>query len=91
VIVYLDVAPHWYGGELDSVIGEDTETEGLSRHLIDECGFSFFDFDNIQEYGTTEDILRTYGYIHGRKAIEHLKRTRQTSIRWRWRIHYRYK
>jgi ubiquinone/menaquinone biosynthesis C-methylase UbiE len=23
VIVYLDVAPHWYGGELDSVIGEE--------------------------------------------------------------------
>jgi ubiquinone/menaquinone biosynthesis C-methylase UbiE len=91
VIVVLDVAPGWYGGELHSVIGAETELEDLSRHLVDELGFSYEDFENVQEYGTTENILRTYGFIHGRKAIEHLKRTGQTSIRWRWRIHYRYK
>lgn len=91
VIVVFDVAPNWYGGELDSVIGEQTELEDFSRHLVDDLGFSYEDFENIQEYGTTENILRTYGFIHGRKAIEHLKRTGQTSIRWSWRIHYRYK
>jgi ubiquinone/menaquinone biosynthesis C-methylase UbiE len=90
-IVVFDVAPGWYGGELNSVIGEETEDEELSRHLVDDLGFSYEDFENIQEYGTTENILRTYGFIHGRKAIDHLKKTGQTSIRWRWRIHYRYK
>jgi SAM-dependent methyltransferase len=91
VIVVLDVAPGWYGGELNEIIGEEAEDVELSRHLVDDLGFSYEDFENTQEYGTTENILRTYGFIHGKKAIEHLKTTGQTSIRWRWRIHYRYK
>lgn len=91
VIVVIDVAPGWYGGELNSVIGEETKEEEISRRLVDDLGFSYEDFENTQEYGTTENILRTYGFIHGRRAIEHLKRTGQTSIRWRWRLHYRYK
>jgi SAM-dependent methyltransferase len=91
VIVIVDVAPGWYGGELHDIIGEETELEDLNRQLVDDLGFSYEDFENTQEYGTTENILRTYGFIHGRKAIEHLKGTGQTSIRWRWRIHYRYK
>ena len=91
MMVALDVAPGWYGGELNDVIGEETEAEDHSRHLVDDLGFLYEDFENVQEYGSTENILRTYGFIHGRKAIEHLKRTGQTSIRWRWRIHYRNK
>jgi ubiquinone/menaquinone biosynthesis C-methylase UbiE len=92
VIVRLDIAPDWYGGELNDVIGEPTpELAERSRLLVEEWGFASTDFDSVQEYGTTDNIVRTYGFIFGRKAIAHLRRTGQTSIRWRFRLHYRSK
>jgi ubiquinone/menaquinone biosynthesis C-methylase UbiE len=90
LVISLDIAPGWYGGELDSVIGDENELEDHSRELVAR-GFSFTDIDSIQEYGTTENILRTYGFIFGRNAIDHLKRTGQTTIRWKFRIHYKQK
>src|SRR4051812_15164232 len=92
LIVRLEIAPHWYGGELNDVIGLATpELAELNRFLIEEWGFTSMDFDSLQEYGTTDNIVRTYGFIFGRQAIDHLKQTGQTSIRWRFRIHYRSK
>ena len=92
VIVRLDIAPNWYGGELNDVIGEATpELAELNRFLVEEWGFASIDFDSIQEYGTTDNIVRTYGFIFGRKAMAHLRRTGQTSIRWRFRLHSRAK
>jgi len=92
VIVRLDITPDWYGGELNDVIGEPTPefAEG-SRFLIEEWGFASTDFDLVQEYGTTDNIIRTYGFIFGRKAIAYLRRTGQTSIWWRFRLHSRAK
>lgn len=51
-------------------------------------GFSYEDFETIQEYSTVENIVATYGFIFGYKAIEHLKATGKTSIRWTIRMHY---
>jgi ubiquinone/menaquinone biosynthesis C-methylase UbiE len=92
LIVRLDVTPGWYGGELNDVIAEPTpELAEGSRRLVQEWGCSYRDFDSVQAYGSTDNIVRTYGFIHGHNAIEYLRRTGQTSIRWRFRIHYRYK
>ena len=92
LILRLDIAPGWYGGELRTVVDHPTpDVAEASRFLIEERGFSYVDFDSVQEYGSTDAIVRTYGFIFGRRAIDHLRRTGKTSIRWRFRLHYRRK
>ena len=89
VVISVDVAPGWYGGDLNAVLGHPTpDLERGSRYLIDERGFSFFDFDSVQQYGSVENLVRTYGFIHGQRAIDHVRKTGRTWIKWRWRIHY---
>jgi SAM-dependent methyltransferase len=88
-IVVVNTPPGWYGGELHSVIGLETDDAGLDRILIEECGFSWFDFDSHQDYGSTERLARTFGFIFGRRAIDHVRRTGQTTIRWRFRVYER--
>lgn len=87
-IIRVDIAPEWYGGELAAVIQDPAlELEKTSRYLTEERGFSKMDFESVQDFGSQDNILRTYGFIFGPRAIEHLKRTGQTTIRWRFRIH----
>ena len=91
LLLQVDVAPGCYGGELAAIIDHPTpELEDASRYLTEDEGFSAIDFSTVQEYGTQGAILRTYGFIFGPRAIAHLKQTGQTSIRWTFRIHYRY-
>ncbi len=91
VLLQVGIAPHWYGGELDHIIGDPAHgLEAATCDLTERHGFSMIDFDSVQDYGTQNNILRTYGFIFGRRAIAHLKRTGQTTIRWRFRIHYRW-
>jgi hypothetical protein len=90
LLLQVDVTPGCYGGELAAIIDHPTpELENASRYLTEQEGFSAVDFDSVQEYGTQEAILRTYGFIFGPRAIAYLKQTGQTSIRWTFRIHYR--
>ena len=90
LLIHVDVAPGWYGGELSHVIQHPTpELDAKSDRLMQQFGCSFDDAESIQEYGSLENILRTYGFIFGPRAIAYLKQTGQTSIRWRFRIHYR--
>jgi ubiquinone/menaquinone biosynthesis C-methylase UbiE len=92
LVLCLDIAPDWYGGELNEVINEPTpDLTERNRELLKEWGFSYLDFDAVQEYGSTANIVGTYGFIFGQKAIDHLERTEQTAIRWRFRIHHRHK
>ena len=91
LIASLGIAPDRYGGELVSVIGEPTpELELGSRRLIEQ-GFSFEDFESVQDYGSTENILETYGFIFGSRAIAYLRRSGQTRIRWMFRLHSRHR
>lgn len=90
LLLQVGIAPGWYGGELDAVIQDPAPgLEAGSQDLTQRHGFAALDFDSVQEYGTQNNILRTYGFIFGPRAIAHLKQTGQTSIRWRFRIHYR--
>ncbi len=91
LLLQVGIAPHWYGGELDAIIQDPAP--GLAagtRDLTERHGFSVVDFDSVQDYGAQDNILRTYGFIFGHRAITHLKQTGQTTIRWRFRIHYRW-
>jgi len=90
-IVMIDIAPGWYGGELASVIQAEEEVETRqSEILVHECDFSYEDFETSQEYGSLDKIVRTYGFIFGRKAIDYLTRHGKTNIKWRFRIHYQH-
>jgi ubiquinone/menaquinone biosynthesis C-methylase UbiE len=88
-IVSVDIPPRAYGGDLNSVLQHPTPELGRWTRYLQEEGFAFLDFDSVQEYGSVDDIVRTYGFIHGRRAIEHLRETGRTSIRWRFRLHHR--
>jgi ubiquinone/menaquinone biosynthesis C-methylase UbiE len=90
LLLQVDIAPGWYGGELASVIQDPApDLEANSRNLTTNHHFQVIDFKSTQDYGTSDNILRTYGFIFGPRAIAHLKATGQTTIRWRFRIHYR--
>lgn len=90
LIVLIDIAPGHYGGDLNSVLKHPTpEIQDHSDRLVNDLGFSYEDNEIIQEYGTTKDIVETYGFIFGRNAIDHLRETGKTSIHWTIRLHYR--
>ncbi len=89
-LVYVGIAPGWYGGDLYDVI-DDVEKvdEKVDDIFINEFQFAYQDIFSDQEYGTIEHIVSTYGFIFGRKAIEHLKRENKTTIRWKFRVYWR--
>ena len=94
VVVTVNVAPLWYGGELAPVIlgptrrRENDELIILDHLLREDFGFQYLDVFQDQEYGSLDRITRTYGFIHGRQAIEYLVAQNKTSIRWKFRIHF---
>jgi ubiquinone/menaquinone biosynthesis C-methylase UbiE len=87
LVVRLEIPPGWYGGDLNAVIAHPTPGLDENERDLIAAGFHSFDIDSVQEYGTTERILRTYGFIFGRRAIEHLRNTRRTSIQWKFRVY----
>ena len=90
LIAMINITPDWYGGELATIINDvDTTDARQNEILVDELGFQFEDFDTNQEYGSLDKIVRTYGFIFGRNAIEYLKANNKTNIQWRFRIHYK--
>ena len=89
-VVYLGIPPGWYGGDLYDVI-DDVEKvdEVVDRIFLEEFHFSYQDIFSVQEYGTLEHIVNTYGFIFGRKAIAYLKEKKKTAIRWKFRVYWR--
>jgi ubiquinone/menaquinone biosynthesis C-methylase UbiE len=91
VALYVDVAPGHYGGELAPVIAHhEAEADARIKASVFEAhGFSSRDFESTQRYGSLDEIISTYGFIFGSRAIAYLRRTGQTSIRWRFRVYWR--
>jgi ubiquinone/menaquinone biosynthesis C-methylase UbiE len=89
-VVYLGIPPGWYGGDLYEVIEDvDKVDDEVDRIFIEEFHFAYQDIFSTQEYGTIEHIVSTYGFIFGKKAIEHLKRENKTTILWKFRVYWR--
>jgi ubiquinone/menaquinone biosynthesis C-methylase UbiE len=94
-VISVDIAPGWYGGELAPVIlGRTRRQKGSDCEIVRDraftsLGFGHKDFYSKQEYGSLENILSTYGFIFGKKAIDYLKKHNKTSIKWKWRIYYK--
>ncbi|HEY3474245.1 MAG TPA: class I SAM-dependent methyltransferase [Anaerolineales bacterium] len=89
-VVYLGIPPGWYGGDLYDVIEDVDKTDDeVDRIFIEEFQFAYQDIFSVQEYGTVEHIVSTYGFIFGKKAIEYLKKEKKTAIRWKFRVYWR--
>jgi len=91
LIVSIDVAPGWYGGELVGIIDDpDADVDLCAKHqcFVDYAGFDFFDVVQTSHYGSLEKIIDTYGFIFGVKAIEHIKENNITSIKWTFRAYF---
>ncbi len=89
-VVYLGIPPGWYGGDLYEMIEDvDKVDDAVDRIFIQEFQFAYQDIFSVQEYGTVEHIVSTYGFIFGRKAIEYLKRKKKTAIRWKFRVYWK--
>jgi ubiquinone/menaquinone biosynthesis C-methylase UbiE len=89
-VVYVGIPPGWYGGELYEVIEDFEKVDDIVDGIfINECGFRYQDVESIQDYGDVEHIVNTYGFIFGKKAIEHLRRENKTTIRWMFRVYWK--
>jgi ubiquinone/menaquinone biosynthesis C-methylase UbiE len=84
-----DVAPGWYGGELNPVITgrprDETPPEGSRDAVLATLGYEAMDVFMDQDYGTVERAVRTYGFIHGKRTIDHIREHKITTIRWKAR------
>jgi len=91
-VVYVGIPPGWYGGDLDHVIEnpyKGTFDVEVDRIFLEEYQFACQDVFSNQEYGTIENIVSIYGFIFGKKAIEHIKRENKTAVRWKYRVYWR--
>lgn len=89
-VIYVGIAPGWYGGDLHHVIeGIEPVDSAVDRVFIEEYQFKFQDIFSDQDYGTIEHIVKTYGFIFGKKTIEYLKREKKTTIRWKFRAYWK--
>lgn len=90
-VVYVGIPPGWYGGELDGIIENpykgivDSE---MDRIFIEEFHFSYQDVFSIQDYGSVEKVISLYGFIFGKKVIDHIKTNHITSLKWKFRIYW---
>lgn len=92
LLVYIGIPPGWYGGDLNDVVEnpfKDKIDAEVDRIFLEEFQFTHEDIFSDQEYGTIDHIVSTYGFIFGKKAIEHLKREKKTVIRWKFRVYWR--
>ena len=89
-----DVAPGWYGGDLNPVITGQPRNEvappGSRDDVLERLGHEALDVWMDQEDGSVERLARTYGFIHSARAIEHVRKHGITSIRWKMRVLFKW-
>jgi SAM-dependent methyltransferase len=87
-VLYVGIPPGWYGGDVGRAVGlRDEDLALVDRIFIEEFNFSYQDVDSLQEYGSLERIVNTYGFIFGRRAIDYLREEQKTSILWKFRVY----
>ncbi len=88
-----DVAPGWYGGELNPIITAKPRHEvapvGSRDHVLTELGYEALDVMMDQDYGSVERAVRTYGFIHSQRVIDHIRQHSITAVRWKFRVHWK--
>jgi len=95
VTMRIDVAPGWYGGDLNPIITggprDESPQPGSRDEILPQMGYSIMDIFLKQAYGSVEQVVETYGFIHGKATIDYIKAHQITTIQWKFRVHYKYK
>ncbi len=93
LVLHCDVAPGWYGGEFEPIITGRPRDESLNPlwpgDILPALGYDYFDLYTDQDYDSVEQMVRTYGFIHGQRISDHIRAHGITTVRWKWRIHWK--
>lgn len=93
LVLRADVAPGWYGGELNPVITgqprDETPVPGSRDDVLARLGYEAMDVYMDQDYGTVKRAVRTYGFIHSARVIDHIREHNVTTIRWKARARFK--
>jgi ubiquinone/menaquinone biosynthesis C-methylase UbiE len=93
LVLRADVAPGWYGGELGPVISgqprDETPAKGSRDDVLAGLGYEAMDVFMDQDYESVEHVVRTYGFIHSKRAIDHIREHNVTTIRWKFRARFK--
>ena len=92
VMITVGNSTGWEAGEITShVLPEADYAEVNNRFMEGYLGFAYEDVTVKVDYGTVENMLATYGFIFGSKALEHIEKNAISQIDWKLRVHYIYK
>jgi ubiquinone/menaquinone biosynthesis C-methylase UbiE len=91
IVLTLDIAAGWYGGDLGPILfqemaGEEFDT--IRDVVFPKHGYTGLDFSSVQDYGTVENAVQTYGFIFGKKSIDYLRAHNKSTITWKWRMYH---
>ena len=93
LVIRIDVAPGWYGGELSPIISgkprDEIPPKGSRDDLLAGLGYEAWDVFMEQDYGTVERAIRTYGFIHSKRVIDHIRTHNVKVIRWKFRTRFK--
>ncbi len=93
LVLRVDVAPGWYGGELGPVISgkprDETPVKGARDDILAGLGYEAMDVFMDQDYGAVERVVRTYGFIHSERVIDYIREHNVTTIRWKFRARFK--
>jgi len=85
--------PGWYGGELNPIVTgkprNEVAPEGSRDAVLASLGYECMDVFMDQDYGTVERAVRTYGFIHSKRAIDYIREHNVTTIRWKARARFK--
>jgi len=89
-IIMLNIAPGWYGGNLEKYIRDEDESHGkMVDDMYIKKGFDKIDFFTIQDYQNPKNMIDTYGFIFGKLVIQHIKENNLSKIKWKLRVRYK--
>jgi SAM-dependent methyltransferase len=93
LVLRADIAPGWYGGELEPVItGEprdETPAKGSRDDVLGGLSYETMDVLMDQDYGSVERAVSTYGFIHSKRVIDYIRAHNMTTIRWKFCVRFK--
>ena len=91
IVLTLDIAAGWYGGDLGPILFQEAakeEWDYIKDVVFPQHGYTGFDYLSVQDYGTVENAVQTYGFIFGKKTIDYLRATNKSTITWKCRVYH---
>ena len=89
VIAIINGANGWEAGEITkNILPNVNYAEKQNKFMENTLGFKYEDVIVKTDYGTTENMIDTYGFIFGYKAINYIKENNISKIDWKLRVHF---